>query len=91
MEKKILTEKDFNVLFGKVEDVKVMLWHMGSLAELLVIKYQSLVDAGTLKDDKYAVPILSIAEMMTEKTEAALKNLEEIDEVGKNILNAPAA
>lgn len=91
MEKAILTKEDYNQIFAKTEDVKVSLWHIHSLAELLVCKYRDLVDSKKLVDGGgFSSPILSIAELLTEKTETALNNIDEIEVVGNEILNLRA-
>ena len=79
MENITLLAKSSSKMIGKLEDMKVMINHINSLSDLLVLKYQSLVDAGTLQDDEWATPILSIAEMLNQKADAALKNLDEIE------------
>ncbi len=84
-----MTKKDFTNVFGRVEDIKIRLWHMHSLADLLVVKYQEMVDADEIgKRDECSTPILSIAEMLTEKAEASLKNIEEIEEISMEISKA---
>ena len=85
----ILSKEDFTKVFGKVEDIKIRLWHMHSLADLLVVKYQEMIDADEIgKRDEFSTPILSIAEMLTEKAESSLRNIEEIEEVSMRISSA---
>ena len=92
MEKAILTDEDFNQIFANAEDIKTMLWHIHSLADLLILKYQETVDAGKITDrDEFSTPILSIAEMLVEKSTAAIKNIDEIDEVGMKFFKAGGA
>lgn len=75
------------VMLGKIEDVKVSLWHIHSLADLLICKYQELLcNKELVTGSGFSSPILSIAEMLTAKAEAALNDLDEIEIVGDKLI-----
>lgn len=76
-----LSTKDLSNLLSKVEDIKANIYHVKSLADLLVCKFQELTYADRLKSDEFSDPILSIAEMLREKADATLKTIEDIEEI----------
>jgi hypothetical protein len=82
----ILSWNDFIKAFGKVNDIQVRLWHIHSMADLLIMKYQDEIQANEKRNpDEYSTPIISIAEILIEKTTACLKDIDEIDEVSTKI------
>lgn len=83
---KVLSWDDFIKVFGKVNDIQVRLWHIHSMADLLIMKYQEEIQGNEKRNpDEYSTPIISIAEMLNEKARACLKDIDEIDEVSTKI------
>jgi light-regulated signal transduction histidine kinase (bacteriophytochrome) len=61
---------------GTINDIQNDLYHIHSMADLLVGKYQEMVDSEVINEsDMISSPILSIAEIITEKTEKCLNQL----------------
>lgn len=61
---------------NNVNVIRDNLFHIHSLANLLAGKYQELLDSKTNDSTHISSPILSISEMITEKTESCLTTLE---------------
>jgi hypothetical protein len=76
---KMGSEKDLSNILSKVEEIKVREYQIKSLADLLVCKFQELVDSDRLESNEFSDPILSIAEMLREKADASLASIEEIE------------
>ena len=65
----------------KLNDINNDLFHIHSLANLLVGKYQEMVDAKQIIEDldEASSPLLSIAEMIMEKSKACLNRMDLVD------------
>jgi hypothetical protein len=65
----------------KLNDINNDLFHIHSLADLLIGKYQEMVDAKQLIEplDEASSPLLSIAEMIMEKSKACLNRMDLVD------------
>jgi ferredoxin-fold anticodon binding domain-containing protein len=81
MKNENLSNQDWSKVLAKTEDINVIMYHVKSLADLLICKFNELVDGDKLKSDELSDPILSIAEMLKEKAEASLKTIEDIGEM----------
>jgi hypothetical protein len=64
---------------NNVDVIRDNLFHIHSLANLLTGKYQELLDSKTNDSTHISNPILSISEMITEKTESCLTTVEDIE------------
>lgn len=64
-----------------LNNVQNDLYHIHSLANLLVGKYQEMVDVKQIIEnlDEASSPLLSIAEMIMEKSKACLEAVDKID------------
>jgi len=64
----------------QINEVQGMLYQIHSMADLLVAKYQELVASEVINEkEMISSPILSIAEIITEKAEACLDKLNLIE------------
>ena len=66
----------------KLNDINNDLFHIHSLANLLVGKYQEMVDAKQIIEDldEASSPLLSIAEMIMEKSKTCLNRMDLVDD-----------
>ncbi len=64
-----------------LNDIQNDLYHIHSLADLFIGKYQEMVDSKQIIEplDEASSPLLSIAEMIMEKSKACLDNADIID------------
>lgn len=65
----------------KLNDIQNNLYHIHSLADLFIGKYQEMVDNNQIVEplDAPSSPLLSIAEMIMEKSKACLNAADIID------------
>jgi hypothetical protein len=77
-----ISTKDYDAMHNHIEKTNSALWHIHSLADLLVVKYQEMIDAKQIIEGHgYSSPLLSIAEILNEKAEAALDCMNKIEAI----------